>query len=139
MTMLVITRGLPASGKTTFAREWVAEDREHRVRVNRDDLRLMVDDGEFKHGITEKRILTARNFLVEHFLAAGYDVVVDDTNLPAYTVRDLTSIARRRRAPVQYHDLRQVPLETCLKRNAARAFPIPEDDIRRMHNTYIAE
>ena len=30
---VVITRGLPASGKTTFARQWVSEDKENRVRV----------------------------------------------------------------------------------------------------------
>lgn len=39
MTELRITRGYPSSGKTTYARNWVAEDPEHRVRVNRDDLR----------------------------------------------------------------------------------------------------
>ena len=44
MTALVITRGLPGSGKTTYARAWVAEDREHRARVNRDDIRQMLGD-----------------------------------------------------------------------------------------------
>jgi predicted kinase len=38
MTRLLLTRGLPASGKTTFARKL-----QPRVaRVNRDDLRLML-------------------------------------------------------------------------------------------------
>lgn len=41
MAKLIITRDLPASGKTTWARSWVAEDPIHRTRVNRDDIRAM--------------------------------------------------------------------------------------------------
>ena len=39
MITLLLTRGLPASGKTTFARAWVAESPTDRARINRDDLR----------------------------------------------------------------------------------------------------
>ena len=41
MSKLIITRGLPASGKSTWAKQWVLEDPEHRVRINQDDIRLM--------------------------------------------------------------------------------------------------
>ena len=37
VTELVITRGLPASGKTTWARGWANQP--ERVRLSRDDLR----------------------------------------------------------------------------------------------------
>lgn len=36
---LIITRGLPASGKSTFARAWVEEDPGNRVEINRDSTR----------------------------------------------------------------------------------------------------
>lgn len=42
MSKLIITRGLPASGKSTWAKQWVLEDPEHRVRINQDDIRLML-------------------------------------------------------------------------------------------------
>ena len=45
MPTLHITRGLPASGKSTWAREWVAEDPASRAEVNRDQLRLMMHGG----------------------------------------------------------------------------------------------
>ena len=45
MPVLVITRGLPGSGKSTWARQWVSQDPAHRAEVNRDSLRLMMHGG----------------------------------------------------------------------------------------------
>ena len=42
MPTLHLTRGIPGSGKSTFAKQWVQEDPEGRVRINRDDLRGMM-------------------------------------------------------------------------------------------------
>jgi predicted kinase len=39
MGKLILTRGVPASGKSTWAKAWVEEDPLNRVRVNRDNLR----------------------------------------------------------------------------------------------------
>jgi predicted kinase len=137
---LVITRGLPGSGKTTFAREWVAEDRANRVRVNRDDLRNMFDDGVYHNGITEKRVVKARNALIRNFLGWGLDVICDDTNLPPRVVSDLRELASRCGATLEIKDLTQVPLEECLARNNARGdkLPVPEEWIRSQHAQYIS-
>jgi len=35
---LLILMGLPASGKTTYANQWVAEDPDNRVCLNYDDI-----------------------------------------------------------------------------------------------------
>ena len=43
MPKLILTRGIPASGKSTWAKAWVQEDPQRRVRVNRDDLRRMLE------------------------------------------------------------------------------------------------
>ncbi len=140
MTTLLITRGLPGSGKTTFARQWVAEDRPHRARVNRDDIRAMLDEGYFEKGVTEPRVLVLRNSAIAGFLAQGVSVICDDTNLPQRTARDLARIAARAGAELAVMDLTDVPLETCLARNAARTDkqPVPADVIRDMHARFIA-
>src|ERR1700729_1274460 len=134
MTELIITRGLPASGKTTFARKWVDEDRERRARVNRDDLRQMLDEGVFVKGVTEQRVMAARNATVEGLLRRGVSVVVDDTNLPNRTCRDLHDIAKRCKAEFKIEDMCEVPLSTCLARNIARQdkAPIPDAVIEDM-------
>ena len=121
LTKLIITRGLPASGKTTFARSWVAEDRENRVRINRDDIRQMLDEGEFVKGVTEKRVLAARDALVRQFLGYGYEVVVDDTNLPMRTARDLRKLADKAGAEFEIMEFTDVDVDVCLAREQVRA------------------
>lgn len=139
MSTLTITRGLPGSGKTTHARAWVAGDREHRARVNRDDIRQMLDHGEFVKGVTEPRILAARDALILGLLGRGLDVICDDTNLPQRTARDLARLAKRAKATFSVCDYTNVPLETCITRDAARAdkTPVGEAVIRDMHLRYL--
>jgi predicted kinase len=140
VTKLLITRGLPGCGKTTYAREWVAADREHRARVNRDDLRSMLDHGQFVKGVTEPRVLASRDAAILSLLSKGIDTICDDTNLPQRTARDLAKLAKRAGAELAVIDLTDVPLETCLERNAARTDkpPVSEAAIKDMHARYLA-
>src|ERR1700729_790436 len=92
---LIILRGLQASGKSTWAHGWVAQDRKNRVRINKDDLRTMIDKGVYVSNVTEGRILAARDVLVKGFLIAGVSVVVDDTNLKMFHVQKLARIAHQ--------------------------------------------
>lgn len=55
MAKIVLCRGIQGSGKTTWAKQWVLEDPEHRVRFNNDDIRNMLG----------KYWVTSREHLVE--------------------------------------------------------------------------
>ena len=139
MTELIILRGLPGAGKTTDARTWVAEDREHRARVNRDDIRMMLDKGEYVPGVTEGRVLTARNAMITGLLRQGINVISDDTNLPQRTIRDLMKLAVKAGADWTVTDMTDVPLQDCILRNAGREDkePVPVDVIRDYHQRFI--
>ena len=140
MITLLVTRGLPASGKTTFARQWVAENMANRVRINRDDLRMMIYDGDYVPGVTESQIINARDFLILAMLRGGKNVICDDTNLPPRTMRGLHKLAMKVNATLKIHDLTNVSLEECLTRNAVRTDkpPVPEMAIRNMYAQYLA-
>lgn len=137
MATLHITRGLPGSGKTYWAGQWTAEDTERRVRVNRDDLRSMLDDGRWIKGVTEGRLLAARDAAVLALLRRGLDVVCDDTNLPNYSVRSLAKLAQQAGADFEVHDFTDTALETCVARDAARDRTVGEDVIRNLHTRFI--
>jgi predicted kinase len=137
VTELIITRGLPASGKSTWARQWVADDTAHRAEINRDMFRLMMHGG---YADAEAQVTAAHNAAIAALLSRGVSVVCSDTNLPQRVARELARVAARAKASVIVHDLTGVPLETCLARNAARTDkePVPEDRIREMHSRYVA-
>jgi predicted kinase len=137
MATLHITRGLPGSGKTYWAGQWTADDTENRVRVNRDDLRSMLDDGRWIKGVTEGRLLAARDAAVLALLRRGVDVVCDDTNLPSYAVRSLAKLAQQAGAELEVHDFTDTPLETCIARDARRDRTVGEDVIRDLHNRFV--
>lgn len=136
---LVICRGLPASGKTTFARKWVARDHLRRARVNRDDLRQMMDDGEYVKGVTEQRIMAARDATISRLLERGVSVICDDTNLPNRTVRDLVALAARAKADWEIEDFTTVTVETCIARNEVRKdkAPLGYGVIQGMHSRFL--
>jgi predicted kinase len=136
MTRLLITRGLPASGKTTFARKL----QPNVVRVNRDDLRRMLHGQRLFTQWAEGQVTRAQRATVEALLRAHADVVVDDTNLRAKTVREWAQLAARFHATFEVHDFTDVPLEECVRRDADRPAEerVGEDAIRRMHDRYLA-
>ncbi len=135
MTRLLITRGLPASGKTTFARKL----QPYVVRVNRDDLRLMLHGRRLFTQWAEAQVTAVQRTMVEALLRARATVIVDDTNLRSRTVRDWAEMAARFRAGFEVHDFTDVPLDECLRRDAARPADeqVGEAAIRRMHDRFL--
>lgn len=87
MPKLLMLQGLPASGKSTYAKALVKGiitdfGKDHSLgwkRVNKDDLRSMIDNGSFSRD-KEKIVKDIETNLVFRFLRDGYNVVVDDTN-----------------------------------------------------------
>ena len=135
MTRLLITRGLPASGKTTFARKL----QPYVVRVNRDDLRRMLHGRRLYSQWAECQVTAVQRALVEVLLRARAEVIVDDTNLRARTVREWAELAARLDATLEVHDFTDVPLEECLRRDAGRPVGerVGEMGIRRMYDRYL--
>ncbi|WP_328419866.1 AAA family ATPase [Micromonospora sp. NBC_00389] len=136
MSRLIATRGLPASGKTTFARTLQPSV----VRVNRDDLRRMLHGERLFTQWAEAQVTVVQRAQVEALLRARADVCVDDTNLRSRSLRDWAELAARYGAEFEVHDFTDVPLAECLRRDAARpeADRVGADVISRLHERYLA-
>jgi predicted kinase len=130
VSTLVITRGLPGAGKTTFAKQWVTEEPK-RARVNRDDLRRMLFVNPNYGEEQEKLVTTFQRDTIKHLLKAGYDVIADDTNLPAKRCREWFRFAAAHRAVFGVKDF-EISVEESIARQANR----PEQEQVAPHVIY---
>ena len=131
---VLILQGLPASGKSTIAKELVLTE-SNWVRINKDDLREMMYGSKFTSR-SEKVICAIRDNIIHNSLKTGQNVVVDDTNFNEKHIIRITGLARHYNAEVEIR-LVDTPLEVCLERNAERENPIPEIAIKGMYNDYL--
>jgi predicted kinase len=126
MAKLILTRGIQASGKSTWAKRWVRDDPERRVRVNRDDLRAMLfaADGTLLSWRQEQQVTEVERAIAKTALDKGKDVVVDAMNLRAKWVKQWATLGY----PIEFRDF-PIQLEDALAMNADRDRPIPEEAI----------
>ena len=127
MTTLYMLRGLPGSGKTTQARGMVKLGVK---RVNRDELRDMVDSGVF-NAANERLIRLFATRLVREALVQGYDVVIDNTNLRPNDELEWRTLAFNLGAFFVIVEM-ETSLEECIRRDALRENPVGEKAIRSM-------
>lgn len=141
MSHLHIYRGLPASGKTTHARQCIDASRVGSiVRLNRDDLRKMMLPTGYKEPVyqAEELVTKVQQGQIVALLRGGVDVIIDDTNLRARSVRTLAQLALKAGATWSCIDFFGVPVEECLRRDAARENAVGEEVILRMYRKYLS-
>lgn len=143
MSTLHLTRGLPASGKTTWARAFVGgADPGSAIRLNRDDLRRSLVDPNYRRPVyaVEQRITAVQRQAAREALRDGVDVVVDDTNLRLKFARDWAALAAECGAEFVVHDF-PVDVDECVGRDLLRdgAEQVGEDVIRDMHARFVAQ
>ena len=141
MKKIILTKGLPGSGKSTWAKEYVGLYPQFK-RVNKDLLREMLDFGVWS-GKNEHMVNTIWDSIIIATLREGYDIIVDDTNLNPRHETHLRDIAKDisraldKEVVVQIMDFTHVPLETCMERDLMRANPVGRDVIESMYYKYI--
>lgn len=134
---MTLTRGLPGSGKTTWAMKQDA------VRINRDDLRYMLFGKYVLDQEGEVAVTVAQHGALENVFKIGVaeHVIVDDTNLNPRWVRSLLKIAQKYKVEVEYKDFIDVSVEQCIanveKRMRAGGREVPDKVIQGMHDRYI--
>lgn len=135
MSKLYILKGLPASGKSTFARDWVLEDPTKRVIVNRDAIRNMLG----KYWVVERESLVSdiEKEAIFSGLYSGYDVMVDATNFNGH-ILSLLYLYKKEYETIEHEIIFfDTTLEICIERDRLRENPIGEVVIRNMHNKYL--
>ncbi len=136
MKKVIMTKGLPGSGKSTWAKKLIEKNPNQYKRINKDDLRAMLDNSNHSKD-AEKFVLKIRNQIMLMALEEGKHVIIDDTNLhPKHerTIRELTKDI----AEVVIQDFTDIELEVCIKRDLNRLNSVGEKVIRQMYNDFLA-
>lgn len=141
MSKVIILRGVPGSGKST----WVDKYDEYletvgayyRVILSRDNIRAKLFGTAAAHGVDEKAVTDNFNKWYDQYLdeatkRGDMTIIIDNTNCDWGRVLDLAVRAAQFGVKVETVVI-DTPLEEALRRNAARDRVVPEDVIRRMH------
>jgi predicted kinase len=132
MQTITFTRGLPASGKSTWAKEQVVNGNGKIVRVNMDDIRSML--GLPYSVYAEELALRVQDQAILSAVKSGRDVIVDNTHIEK---KMPTRIKKLFDGDVIFKikDFTDVPLGHCLERDQQRvgSAHVGADVIRRMH------
>ncbi len=139
MQKVILTLGLPASGKTTWAKEELKNNPGKFKRINKDDLRAMLDSNYTPEN--EKFVLQTRDTLIEQSLRDGFSVIIDDTNLhPSHQIR-ISNIVERFNLDTS-RDVKietkffNTPVDDCIVRDKKRINSVGEKVINTMYNQF---
>ena len=137
---IVLCRGIQGSGKTTWAKQWVLEDPEHRVRFNNDDIRNML--GKYWVPNREHIVKAIKDEFLRESMINNYDIVIDNMNLNDRELcyyNDLIDEYNRYHKPayeIEFKDFFDTPLQDCIERDSKRPNPIGEEVIRKTYEKY---
>ena len=146
MKKFIIVRGIQGSGKSTWAKHWIKEDPEHRMRFNNDDVRNML--GPYWCTAREPVVKELKESFLKICMSKGMDIVVDNMNLNPKEQLFLENIVNVHNTAVlegifkgeelyeiEYKDF-FIPVEECIERDKHRPNPIGEKVIKDTWNRY---
>lgn len=150
MPKIILCRGIQGSGKTTWAKQWVLEDPEHRVRFNNDDIRNML--GKYwvpsREGPIKDLIKDLKGLFLWEVISYGFDVVIDNMNLNPKELEYYERVLNdwnnpkgvipavvRPKYELEFKNF-FIPLQDCIERDSKRPNPIGEEVIRKTYEKY---
>lgn len=138
MPKIILCRGIQGSGKSTWARKWVLEDPENRVRFNNDDIRNML--GKYWVPSREHLVTDIKKDFMVSAMEFGYDIVIDNMNLNPKEVKYYKDLVDSTLGYVNCYSLEFqdffIPLEVCIERDSKRENPIGKEIIEATYQRY---
>ncbi len=133
---IIFTVGLPASGKSTWAKKYTEKNPDW-IRVSRDDLRNM--RGKYWIPKQEKLITNLENACIIEALRDGKNVIVDACNLNKDLVKNRVEMLKNAFPDLKTESKRfDIEVEEAIKRDLTRPASVGSDVIWGMYEKYIA-
>lgn len=117
MPKIILMKGLPASGKSTRAKE-IMKESGNTVRLNKDLLRTMLHFDKFT-GANEYLTNQAQMAMAIELLNTGVNVIIDDTNLNPKVVEKWRQLALDKFHKFEIVEM-DTPVDECVERDQRR-------------------
>ena len=133
---MIITVGIPASGKSTWANIFSSQYNNWYV-IERDKLRVKYhtqsgDLNNYKYSKNKEKQVTEEQIkLIKNCYSSGFNVIISDTNLNPKARNSLENLGEELGYDVSYKVF-DTPLHLCIKRNLKRNYTVPESVMIRM-------
>lgn len=134
---VIILRGIPGSGKSTWAKQYVNDAGDEWIRVNMDDIRIMLNGQfcrDFRNENLVKQVQTQTILLA---LSLGKNVIVDNTHLTKRAVNRIISLVKPYTNDVEIKSFLDVPINVCIERDAKREKPVGQEQIIKLMELYL--
>lgn len=136
MARLILLIGLPGSGKSTFAKQLLAEDPQRQL-ISTDTIRSQIFGDEATQGswllVWREIQRQFQQAIVNSSCAAASKAIYDATNAQRRQRREVIALARTTGFTHITGLWLDTPIWLCLARNRRRVRKVPEDVIFRMH------
>lgn len=134
MQRIIFCKGLPASGKSTWSKQFCIENPEF-IRLNKDDIREIMGNLPFSREV-ENVVLAIQRKMAETILSVGKSLIIDDTNFAQKHYDYYRGIADRLHLQIDQL-IFNTPLEECIDRDSKREKSVGKEVIIQMYKKYI--
>jgi predicted kinase len=134
---ILFTRGLPGSGKTTFADQYIAQSPTTRTCVSHESITRSLFNTTDRDQVDERMVISVESAIIQQLMKAGErDIIVDSSGFDLNRVMVLTRSATQFGYQVKFVDF-NVELTELIFRDIVRETPVGEDVLRSQHSRLV--
>jgi predicted kinase len=134
MQKIIFLQGLPASGKTTWAKQYCIDNPEF-IRINKDDIREIFGNPKWNSDF-EYEVIRIQHELGFSILQLGKSIIVDDTNFAPKHLDYWKNFAAYKSVEFEIKTF-DTPVEECIKRDKEREKSVGKEVIYSMNKKYL--
>lgn len=138
MSLLILLVGIPSSGKTSWAKEYLKTKALTKI-VSNDEIRKELTGTEECNPEQNQHIYQTAAQRAEQYLQDGYDVIVDGTNVTIEEwIRYKEITLRQKRAVIYACKIFDISVEEAMERQNGRKRKVPKEIILKKYNQLLS-
>ena len=130
---VILTKGLIASGKSSWCKEFIRSNPDY-IRLSRDDFRTMIDFYSYSEA-TEKVVTQMINVCMEQAILEQKNIIIDEQHLNETYLNERIQFFKQKGYEIEIKEF-PITLHEAISRDAKRSHVIGEAAIKRTWKKY---